>query len=521
VAESLLMEELPIVRRLLDLPRAWTDRTVLRSAAGRLNFGELREGMLRIAAWLATEAGVRSGDRVAICLPKSLEAVQTICGILAAGAVYVPLQFRGPPARLAAILGSVEPRLLLTTGEMSVRLHALDRFAGAPPVRTVDVKADGRGLESLLSAIAPATSIPSVAPSDLGAIFFTSGSTGAPKGVMLSHGSMATTLGLGRQTRQERPDDRLISLAALHYVASLELFLPIVRGSSMLLLSEDECMFPERIASAIEKERVTQLQVTATGLRLLFERGALERRDLGSLRRVNFFGEPLPLPLLRRIMAILPRTEFVNIYGATEASAMVAYKVPRPLPDEIHALPLGKPRPLYEVTLRDDTGAEVPRGEVGEICVTGPQVMSGYWNDPELTAARRVDVRTESYRTGDLGVMDDAGLLRLVGRKDQMIKLRGHRLDLGEIEAALRAHAAVRDAVALTVPAAQGDMQIRAFVLADASERLAIDLGRLCRERLPRFAQPAGIEVLGQFPLLSTGKVDRQALKAFAAAEAL
>ena len=444
-----------------------------------------------------------------------------IYGILATGATYVPLQFRGPPARLVAILDSVQPRLLLTTGEMSARLNI--RHDLARSFRVVTIEDDGKsgGLEPLLSAAASATSIPEVEGGELGAIYFTSGSTGTPKGVTLSHRSIATTLSWVQETRQESPNDRLISLAGLHYVASIELFFPILSGSSLFLLPENEAMFPERVASIIDQERTTQLLITATALRRLFEGGALDRRDLGELRRVEFFGEPLPVPLVRQIMALMPRTEFVNIYGATEAYDMANYAAPRPLPANLQTLPLGNPSPRYELILCDDNGAEVPRGEVGEICVSGPQVMSGYWNDPELTAARRVGDRPDSYRTGDLATMDRAGLLRLVGRRDQMVKLRSHRLDLGEVEAALKAHPAVRDAVALVTPDAQGELQIRALVLAEDSGSLPNDLRRLCRELLPRFSQPTQISVLAQFPLLSTGKVDRQTLIAGASTGAL
>ncbi len=473
---------------------------------------DLCEGMLRIAGWLTGEMGIVPGDRVAICLPKSLAAVQLLYGILAASATYVPLQFRGPPARLATILGSVRPRLLLTTREMSARLSAFHGMASS--LRMVTIEDDGGGcdLEHFLATSASAASIPEVDAEAPGAIYFTSGSTGEPKGVVLSHQSIAMTLAWVQESRQEGPDDCLISLAGLHYVASIGLFFPILSGSSQFLLPESQAMFPDQVGSIIERERITQLLITSTALRLLSEGGALERRDLGALRRVEFFGEPFPVPLLRQIMAILPGTEFVNIYGATEAYDMANYAVPRPLPENLQALPLGKPCPRYELMLRDDDGAEVPKGAVGEICVRGPQVMSGYWDDPELTAMRRLDGRPDSYRTGDLATIDDAGLLHLVGRRDQMIKLRGHRIDLGEVEAVLKAHPAVHDAVALLAPAQQTESQIHAFVVAESSGHLMNDLGRLCRERLPRFSQPARISVLNEFPLLSTGKVDRQAL---------
>jgi acyl-CoA synthetase (AMP-forming)/AMP-acid ligase II len=174
---------------------------------------------------------------------------------------------------------------------------------------------------------------------------------------------------------------------------------------------------------------------------------------------------------------------------------------------------LGRPLGNLEVSLRDEAGETVAPGEVGEICVAGPCVTPGYLDDPALTAEKRVCGRADSYRTGDLGCLDPGGTLHLVGRNDQTVKLRGHRFDLGEIEAVLKTHPAVRDAVAFASPLADGEAEVRAIVLSDAPAGLPTALIRLARERLPGFALPRRIEVASAFPLLATGKVDRLALK--------
>jgi acyl-coenzyme A synthetase/AMP-(fatty) acid ligase len=172
------------------------------------------------------------------------------------------------------------------------------------------------------------------------------------------------------------------------------------------------------------------------------------------------------------------------------------------------------------VTILDEGGKEMRPGEVGEICVTGPRTLSGYWDNPELTEAKRIDGMAGSYRTGDLGYVGADGLFHLVGRRDSMIKLRGHRFDLGEIEAALKLHPEVRDAVAFSFAAADGEPEIRAAVLAQSRNDLLSELRRLCFRRLPAFARPASLTQLEQFPLLSTGKIDRQALKALISIDA-
>jgi non-ribosomal peptide synthetase component F len=172
-----------LIRWTLPVRRAeiradWQDRPLLSSSAGRLNLMELRQQTLRIAAWLRERQHVRPGDRVAICLPKSLEAVQIIYGILAAGAAYVPLQFQGPPARLGTILRSIEPRLLITTAEMAAQAGGMDGL----PTHILAPASDGRGLAPLLDGIAPASTMVQAEVADLAAVFFTSGSTGEPKG---------------------------------------------------------------------------------------------------------------------------------------------------------------------------------------------------------------------------------------------------------------------------------------------------------------------------------------------------
>jgi amino acid adenylation domain-containing protein len=507
------MQAYPIVSRLLDLPSDWREREVFRSTAGSLNFSELREGMLRFAGWLINEAGARSGDRVAICLPKSLEAVQVIYGILAIGATYVPIAIQEPVSRLMSILGSARPHVLLTTPEIANRLQS---GAGmhVPPLRLIRIANNGLGLASLLAATAPIEGCASVQPDDLAVILFTSGSTGEPKGVMLSHRYLEATAAWARQRQGMTEAEILISNSGLHYLTSLDIFFPLLSGYRVFLLSDWEAMLPDFVTKVIESEGVTVWSSTATAIRLLLEQGELEKRNLGALRLVEFYGERLSVAVLRRLLEALPRAVFVNMYGATEAYVIFNFVVPRPLPEEMEALPLGLPVGGFIVTILDERGKEARPGEVGEICVSGPRTLSGYWDNPELTEAKRIDGVAGSYRTGDLGFIGADGMFHLVGRRDSMIKLRGHRFDLGEIEAALKLHPGVRDAVAFSLAPADGEPEIRAAVLAQSGNDLLSELRRLCFRRLPAFARPVSVTQLEQFPLLSTGKIDRQALKA-------
>jgi L-proline---[L-prolyl-carrier protein] ligase len=499
-----------LVSRLMHMSQTELGRTVFLWSGGSMTFGQLRDRMLRLAGWLSDCAGVRPGDRVALCLPKSPEAVLLMYAILAAGAVFAPLQFRGPPERLNAILTSMRPRLLLTSANTAVLLAP-----GNPvPRHEIELRDDGGGLAPLLEQASPRENLAPVAPDDLGWLIFTSGSTGEPKGVMLSHRNMTANVEAMQQRDAMSPSDLRISHAPMHYIAAFDLLFPLVSGVRVFLLPQREAMFPERVTEVMEAQRSTIWSSSATALRLLLERGQIDRRDLSALCRISFFGEPMTMSALRQVMAALPRVEFVNHYGATEIDNIANYIVPRPLPEGLLRLPLGLPVDYCNVTLRDESGREVGEGEVGEICVVSAGVTSGYWNDPALTASRRLAGQADSLRTGDFAYRDAGGLLHSIGRRDQMVKIRGQRLDLGEVEAILRQHPQVRDAFAVACGAP--DMEIRAVVLSEESSTLLAELNLLCRQRLPGYGRPARIATLAQFPLLATGKIDRPALRKIA-----
>jgi acyl-coenzyme A synthetase/AMP-(fatty) acid ligase len=402
---------------------------------------------------------------------------------------------------------------LLTTPKLARELAAGPGASAIQPIWTVEPAAGGRGLAALLSGAVAESTIPVVSADDLAAVFFTSGSTGDPKGVMWSQACLARTMRWVKERSAMNEEDRLISLASLQYTTALDIFAPLETGAKVHLLSDREAQFPDRVLACVRQEGVTIWSSSATVLRLMLESGYLSGEGLEALRRVEFFGEPFAISQLRQLMAALPQAQFVNIYGATEAYDMVSYVVPRPLPSEMAALPLGQASRGSRVMLCEESGVPVAAGAVGEICVRSDRVMLGYWNDPVLTHARRLEGRTDSYRSGDLAFRDKDGLLRLVGRKDNVTKLRGHRFDLGEIETVLKSHPSVRDAIAVASPTAMDAAEILAAILTDRIESLEVELKRFCRDQLPSFACPVRFLAFDRFPLLPSGKVDRRAVE--------
>jgi L-proline---[L-prolyl-carrier protein] ligase len=492
------------------MPDARRGRIAFASAAGSMTFEALAERTFRMAAWLQQEAGIQSGDCIAVCVPKSLEAVVVVHGVFVSGGAYVPLEFQAPPDRTSAILASLRPKLLITTPEMGQRLSV--RASGDfPPMATYEAADGGLGLEALLNNIVPAVPPPDLAPDALAAIIFTSGSTGEPKGVMLSQRNMIETMGWVVRRSAMNELDRRISHTPLRFLP-MDLLFTTFSGCRTYLLSDREVLFSEQILAACERERITIWNSTPTALRLLVESIGSKQVDLRDLRMASMSGEPLSIPMLRKAMTAMPNAQFANSFGATEASGMAFYRVPRPLPDDMVSLPLGTASDRYSIAICDEEGKALPPGEVGEITAVGPTVMLGYWNDRALTASRRLGGRADSYRTGDLGYLGDDGMLHLVGRRDQMVKLRGHRLDLGEVEALLKSHEQVRDAVAFVVDVG-AEREVRTAVLTDEGANIADTLRQLCHRRLPAYGRPTEIRSYAEFPLLSGGKIDRKGLQ--------
>ncbi len=492
---------------MLAFPPDWADRPALISSHAERTFAQARGNVLRFCRLLRERYGIGPGTRVSLCLPKSLEAFELIWGILAAGAAYVPAQFQGPAARINAILRSTEPGLLVTTAAMAGRLVDDDGWPDIP-VCYLDPAEGGRDI-SPLSGIAPDSAPIPVDPDALAAVYFTSGSTGDPKGVMLSQASIRAGLNLIIRDDAMTAGDRLLSHTSVHY-AAYDLFLPFAVGCRTFLLSDREALLPAALAGALERHRLTVWRSSVTGLRLALESGELAGRDLAALRLLGIFGERLPMATLRQLRTLLPAARIAINYGATEAYRIASIDAPRDVTQDPTSLPLGEVRPEYAFSLRNEDDKETEDGEVGEICVEGPPVLLGYWNDQSLTAARQLSGRPHSWRSGDFGYRGADGLLRLVGRRDQMVKIRGHRFDLGEAEAVLRSQPGVRDAFAVYLEKSG----IHAAVLAHPGEVSAAALLHACAIRLPVFARPSRFVFLEKFPALPTGKIDRVALRA-------
>jgi amino acid adenylation domain-containing protein len=489
-----------------------------------LTYQQLEERARRVAAALARR-GVRPGDRVGLLLPKGLDAVAAIYGVLYAGAAYVPLDVGLPPPRLAYMIGNCGMRVLVTEARQAARLAGA--AAGTPLEHLLLVGEAGPVDEPVKAEVLawdgpaelPASPVPS-GPDDLAYILYTSGSTGQPKGVMISHRNALAFVEWARDAVGVGPADRLSSHAPFHFDLSIfDLYVASLAGATVVLVTGGVTLFPARLAEWIEQARISVWYSVPSALVQLLDSGRLERFAFAGLRKVLFAGEVFAPKYLRAWMEKLPGAEFYNLYGPTETNVCTYYPVKEPPAGDV-PVPIGRSASGAVLYLRGDDGAVLREpGQVGELLVEGPTVALGYWGDEAKTRERFVHdpavAAGRLYRTGDLACWDGSGDLLFRGRRDHMIKSRGYRIELGDVEAALNGHPDLEEVVAVPVPHPEWGTAIVACVVPrrGASPDEAAVKAYLS-ERLPRYMVPARVEVRADLPHTSTGKIDRQQVAA-------
>jgi amino acid adenylation domain-containing protein len=490
----------------------------------RLSYAELSALSDRVRDRLC-HSGVRPGDRVGLRLQKSADAVAAIFGILKAGAAYVPVDAESPAARGAYILNNCQVKALFTHSRLEEQLKVeLGALGAAPTVFALDDVGSPAPLSDLLASLQrtqPAAAAGTVPRSgdDLGYILYTSGSTGNPKGVTLSHGNAASFIDWCSDVFEPSPDDRFSSHAPFHFDLSiLDVYLPIKHGATLVLIGEALGKDPVRLAAAIADERITVWYSTPSILSLLANYGKLGKYDYAALRMVFFAGEVFPIPQYRSLFQFWSQPRYFNLYGPTETNVCTWYEVPKDeaLLAAMPTFPIGKICPPNRGLVVDEQGQTVPVGEPGELLVHGPNVMQGYWNLPEQNArAFHVDSAGQKwYRTGDIVTEDPALGYRYVSRRDRMVKRRGYRVELGEIEVALMRHPDIREAAAIAIPDPESGVRVFAFVACQEGRTLTkIALKTHSARALPPYMIPDVFSILDKVPRTSTDKIDYQTLK--------
>jgi amino acid adenylation domain-containing protein len=503
------------------------NRDAVRYQGRSLTYAELDAAANGLARTLM-EGGVGPGDRVALFLPKGVESVLSAYGVMKAGAAYVPLDPQAPVTRGAVVASDCAvSAVITTTGRLQ---HLLDemRAIGHQPALAV-VLDDGQGttevgipVATFAEAIARADrSDPGVdvVDQDLAYILYTSGSTGVPKGVMLTHRNALTFVEWCARAIGIGPEDRVSNHAPMHFDLSVfDLYLAALGGATLVVVPSDQAYFGSALVDLIRDEAITVWYSVPSAL-VLVTRTLQGPGELPSLRAVVFAGEVYPTAHLRELRRLVPDATLWNLYGPTETNVITYYRVDELPADDARTIPIGRACGNTDVFAVKEDRTVAGVGEEGELYARGSTVMKGYWNRPEKTAEVLVanpvpnGLPDPVYRTGDLVRLRPDGDYDFLGRRDHQIKSRGYRIELGEIEAALAAHPALSASVALAVPHDEWGKAIVALVV--PREGVAVTVGEVKRhvaQRLPRYMVPAEVRVLEGLPRTSTGKVDRQAL---------
>ena len=487
--EPALLHEM-IARRVTLTP----SKTAVRCAGKSLTYRDLDARANGLAATLR-ERGVGPDVSVGVFVSRSTDMVVALLGVLKAGGCYVPMDPDFPASRLQQMLENAQPRVIITSRDVALRLPGSS--AGAA-LAVEDVKPQS----------APPRQT-GVTPDHLAYIIYTSGSTGTPKGVEIPHRAIVNLLASMAREPGFSSADRLLAVTTLSFdIAALEIFLPLLQGGQVCVATRDDARDGRRLATLLEQYDATVMQATPTAWHLLLESGWTGKSDLRALCG----GEALSSELASRLLPAV--SELWNVYGPTETTVWSTC-------DQVQTdnILIGRPIANTVVCILDDNRRPLPAGVVGELYIGGLGLARGYHGRPDLTAERFLDIAlpggtTERlYRTGDLARWTLDGKLQCLGRVDLQVKVRGHRIELEDIEAALSKYEGVKQAV--VNPIGRGaECRLIGYVCADGERPEPSQLQAFLRERLPEYMVPSAFVFLDALPRTPNGKIDRAALPA-------
>ena len=495
------------VHQVVEAIAARTPDTVAVSCDGEsLTYGELNARANRLARHLRA-LGVSADTLVSVCLPRSLNLPVALLGILKAGGAYVPLDPNYPAARLEFMLADTNAAVLVTERSL---VGLLPSCAGTLCLDE---------MEEVLAGHSPADLVCVTGPDHLAYVTYTSGSTGVPKGVAVRHRGVLRLL-FGVDYVRLGPAERILHLSPVSFDAStFEIWGALAHGGCCVLLP-GRVPTADAMARIVAAERITTLWLTAALFNAIIDESP---QALRGVRQVIAGGEALSVAHVRRAQQQLPGTQIINGYGPTESTTFACcFPIPPALDVAATSVPIGRPIGNTRVYVVDGGMRPVPVHVTGELYIGGDGLARGYLNRPELTAERFVPdpfathAGERLYRTGDLVRWRHDGTIEFVGRVDHQVKVRGFRIEPGEIEAALATHATVREAVVVVREDVPGDKRLVAYVVPErgAAGATPLELREWLKSRLPEYMVPAAVVVLDRLPISPNGKLDRQALPA-------
>ncbi len=496
------------------------DKPAFSDTESSITFAQVYDIARNAGAYLIEKLGV---DRtpVAVFAGRKMVTPAYFLGVVYAGRPYAPIDASLPDKRIEKILENLSPRAIVADRESLEHVESIvnelaktEVFERPQIFVAEDISCFERivGADSLLEKLAAVRRQMSM--TDPLYIIYTSGSTGNPKGVMTSHLSLMTYINAYCDVMHIEESDVLGNQSPLDYIAAIrDIYLPLKTGCSTAIIPKEYFMEPNALFDYMNDKKVSSVGWSVSAFTILTSLGAFEEVGLKSLRKICFSGSVMPCRVLRKWQENLPEAHFVNQYGPTEATASCTYYSVDHTVEEDEVLPIGKAYDNYRVFLIDEHGNEPAVGEQGEICVCGPILALGYYNDPGRTAAAftlnplNKAYPERMYRTGDYGRLDEDDILHFCGRMDRQIKHMGHRVELDEVEHAANVVEGVAESCVIYNKAKE---VLILFYTGDCDRR---SLALALRDELPGFMVPRKIKKLEQLPKLPNGKYDMKKLE--------
>jgi amino acid adenylation domain-containing protein len=461
---------------------------------GELRYGELDRQANALAGELAA-GGIGHGDRVVIWTPKSAAAIVAMQAVLRMGAAYVPASAATPAGRMAAMARDCGAAAICAAAELFALIP--DGLpAGVQRVNVTEFLGARHGEPERVDH--------PVTPDELAYILYTSGSTGTPKGVCITHGNARAFVDWAAAELAATPADRFASHAPFTFDLSvLDLYAAFAAGAAVCLIPADLAYAPRRLVEFLHQQRISVWYSVPSALMLMMrDGGLLDRSAPRSLRAVLFAGEPFPIRYVRSLSG-WTGARLLNLYGPTETNVCTYHEVCPADLERDRPVPIGKPCSGDKAWAARPDGGLAGSGEEGELIVDGPTVMRGYWGQRPQVGP---------YATGDIVRVLADGSYDYVGRNDRMVKVRGHRVELGEVEDALNAHAGVAEAVALTVGEGLDARLVAVVARSPGSDPGVLTLRRHSAQRLPTYMIPDEIRFVAELPRTASGKADHLTL---------
>jgi long-chain acyl-CoA synthetase len=496
-----------IVVMLAEIARRQPDAAAIAWRRSTWTYGELLRAIERVCNALASDRR-EQGARVAVLVRNSPQYAALYYGILASGCAAVPLNAQERAAVLARQIQHCGARLLIADREHP-EFNALVAQPATSNVETLTIGLDDsdQAVANFVDELDPthaAAASCDLQPGDLATIIYTSGTTGRPKGVMLSHGNLSANAAAIISYLGLTPYDRGLCVLPFHFsYGNSVLHTHLLAGATLLI--EDNLAFPKMTLQRMESESVTGFSGVPSTFALMLGRSDLREFDLRSLRYITQAGGAMPRPLIERLRLQAPAVQLFIMYGQTEATARLSYLPPAELGARLGSV--GVALPGVEIKVLDKAGVEVAAGQSGEICVRGPNVMLGYWEDPAATAET---LRNGWLHTGDLGHKDSDGFLYIDGRAVDMIKVGAFRVSPQEVEEVIAALPGVEEVGVTATADEMLGQAVKAVIVPRAGAQLDVRTVKAhCRQQLAAYKVPKVVEFAAALPRTSSGKIQR------------